>query len=261
MDFIDIHSHITWNVDDGIQTKEETIQAIQMAKKDGINSIVLTPHFVPGRSNQEDFDELTTAMNECIDVAKKYDIQAYLGCELFLNEDYLDMIEDQLFHSMNHSKYVLVEFDVRKEMNDNDSAEEKLYELLLRGYIPIIAHVERYFHKDIDIKRVEEWKKMGCFIQVNRTSLLSNNKKLKANVRSLIENNLVHFISTDTHSIEGKRICKMSDVYELLKEEYGSNNANLLCRDNALSILTNSKIQDTEIERKKSLFSKIFRRI
>lgn len=260
MKTVDLHAHITWNVDDGIQTKEETIQALQMAKNDGITDIVLTPHFIPGRFKQSDFDEITEAINECIQEAKKFDIQAYSGCELFLNEDYLEMIDSKCFHSLNQTNYVLVEFDVRKEMNENNDAEEKLYELILRGYIPVIAHVERYFHGNIDLKRVQEWMNMGCVIQVNRTSLMRKKSMSNTNAIELIENNLVQIIATDTHSSSGNRICKMSDAYDFIKNEYGEHTADLLCRINAKHILNNEKVENTDIRIKKSLFSKILRR-
>ena len=96
----------------------------------------------------------------------------YSGAEVFLNHEYLDMIDSKAFNTLADSKYLLVEFDVRRNMNHNDYAEDYLYELKVRGYRPIIAHVERYFPKGIDLERVQSWIELGCYIQVNRTSLL-----------------------------------------------------------------------------------------
>lgn len=261
MAYIDLHTHITWNVDDGIETKEDSLKALEMAKKDGIDALVLTPHFIPGRFKQDDYDEITEVMQECVDLAKTVGVQAYMGSELFLNEDYLDMVDQHLFHSINQTKYLLVEYDVRKDMNQNDSAEDKLYELIIRGYIPVIAHVERYFHSKMDISRVKEWIEMGCVIQVNRTSLLGlNGKKVKENAIQLIENNLAHVLSTDAHRIEGNRICRMSDAYEFLKENYGKKNADLLCFGNANHILNSEDVEKSEVVVQKSLFSRLFKR-
>lgn len=261
MNFVDLHSHVTWNVDDGIETKEDSRIALRMAEKDGIRHLVLTPHFIPGRFKQEDYDEITEVMEECIGLAEALGIHAYKGCEMFLNEDYMDMLDRHLFHSINHTKYLLAEFDVRKEMNRNDTAEDKLYEINLRGYVPVIAHVERYFHDDIDLDRVAEWVDMGYVIQVNRTSILGmNGNSAKANAIKLIENNLAHVVSTDTHRISGSRIEKMSDVYEYLKKEYGKENADLLCFENGMNILQGKAVSETDIVVKKSLFSKLLKR-
>ena len=40
--FIDLHSHIAWDVDDGIKTKEDAIKALGQAKEDGIMGIYPT---------------------------------------------------------------------------------------------------------------------------------------------------------------------------------------------------------------------------
>ena len=261
MSFVDLHSHVTWNVDDGIENKEDSYTALKMAKQDGIEHLVLTPHYIPGRFKKEDHDEITEVMDECIQYAKGLGIHAYKGCELFLNEDYLDMLDQHLFHSINDTKYLLVEFDVRKDLNENDSAEDKLFEISIKGYVPVIAHVERYFYQKIDLKRIAEWVDMGYVIQVNRTSLLGmNGNSVKQNARKLIESNLVHVVSTDTHRIHGSRIAKMSDVYEYLKKEYGKDNADLLCYVNGMNILQGKEVDETDISIKESRFSKLFRR-
>lgn len=80
----------------------------------------------------------------------------------FLNQSYLDMINDKMINSINNTKYVLVEFDVRKELSSRtESVEDKLYENSIRGYIPVIAHVERYFHGKLDFDCVSEWLNLG----------------------------------------------------------------------------------------------------
>ena len=48
MEFIDLHNHLTWDVDDGIPTKEDTITVLNQARREGIKTIVATPHFVLG---------------------------------------------------------------------------------------------------------------------------------------------------------------------------------------------------------------------
>ena len=40
MQFIDIHGHYAWDIDDGIKTKEEAYSALQIAKQNNIVAIV-----------------------------------------------------------------------------------------------------------------------------------------------------------------------------------------------------------------------------
>lgn len=58
-EMIDIHSHIAWDIDYGFPNKEDSVEALLNAKRDGISSIVSTPHFVPGQLDQELFDLIT----------------------------------------------------------------------------------------------------------------------------------------------------------------------------------------------------------
>lgn len=46
---------------------------------------------------------------------------------------------------IENTSYLLVEFDVRKELGKEYEVEDYLYEIEIKGYKPIIAHAERYF--------------------------------------------------------------------------------------------------------------------
>lgn len=254
--FIDVHSHIAWNVDDGIENESDTLKALQIAKDDGIEAIIATPHFIPGRYDDEDFKKITNRLNELKAIGKEYGIDIYPGCEFFLNDDYLMMLDKKLFHTLADSSYVLMEFDVRKEIGSVQEVEDKFYEFIIRGYRPLIAHVERYFHKEIDLKRIKKWIEMGCYIQVNRTSLLGlGGKQSQKNAELLLNDGLVHVIGSDMHRISGNRIGILSDAYDFIKQEYGVNNANLLCIENASKILVNEEMRMIKkLDKKKGIF-------
>lgn len=258
--FVDIHNHSAWNVDDGIESFEQAKASLLRAKEDGIEAIVSTPHYIPGRFSQIDVDEITNRQKELIALGKEIGVQIYMGAEVFLNQDYLDMFDKHLFHPIADGKYVLVEFDVRKNMDDNEDAEDMLYEIKYRGFIPIIAHVERYFHDGVDIERVMDWVDEGYIVQVNRTSLLKKGSTSQSNAFNLIENNLVHLVATDTHQVEGARKCIMSDVYEMLASEFGDECAEILCCENPKRVILNEKLIETEVVKKKTLWSRLFRK-
>lgn len=254
--FIDVHSHIAWNVDDGIENERETRIALKNAKNDGIQAMIATPHFIPGRYNKMDFKQVTQRLNELKSIGKEYDIDIYTGSEFFLNDDYISMLDENIFYPLADSSYVLMEFDVRKEIGSEQEVEDKFYEFIVRGYRPIIAHVERYFHKGIDLERIERWIDMGCYIQVNRTSLLGlGGKHSKRNADALMEAGLVHVIGSDMHHNEGTRVGILSDVYNFILHEFGEKNANLLCCENASKILMNKEMELMEkLEKKKNIF-------
>lgn len=260
--YIDIHNHMAWGIDDGMDCQENAKIALANARKDGVSKIIATPHYVPAQYDEVKLNEITERIKELTALAKDYDIEIYTGAELFLNSEYLDMLDEHLCPSLANSKYLLCEFDVRKEMNELDEleVEEKLYEIKVRGYVPVIAHVERYFHKKLDVERVKEWIKTGCIIQVNRTSLLGlHGSVCEDHARSLIEQGLVHVLASDTHHCLGERICKFSDAYEHLKKRYRETCAEILCKRNPEHIINDEELEMITIE-KKSVFKRLFGR-
>lgn len=249
MEFIDLHCHMAWDIDDGFESREDAEKALHQAREDGICGIVATPHFIPGVHDSEDVMYMNRRIRELREAAASYGIEVYSGSEVFLNDDYLDMIDRKECNTLNDTRYLLCEFDVRKDIDKNEQAEEQLYELAIRGFVPIIAHVERYFHGDIDTGRVRAWIDEGYVIQMNRTSLLGmHGKQMQKNARKLLQEGLVHVAASDAHRPQGKRICRMSDVYACIGKEAGRETADILCRINPGHIL-----RDEDVERSKAV--------
>ena len=242
MSFIDLHCHMAWDIDDGIDSRAEAQQALQQARVDGIVKLAATPHFIPGAQKEADVREMDQRIRELRELGKEYGVTIYSGCEMFLNDDYLDMDDGKYYNTINESRYLLCEFDVRKDIEKNSYADEQLYELSIRGLTPMIAHAERYFHKDIDVNRVKEWINNGYVIQMNRTSLLGMHGS--QNARRLLEEGLVHIVASDAHRTGGNRICRLSDVYQEIVKVTDTASAELLCTINPQHVL-----QDEDVER------------
>ena len=240
MNYIDLHNHTIWGVDDGIQEREETLSALESAANDGIVSLCVTPHIKPGIIDESLFNLIKQRFNEFESLANDFGIQAYLGSEILLNYDLFDVIDNELFIPINDTKYLLVEFDLRRDITGVTYINEYLEELIDRGFIPIIAHVERYFPKGIDLSAVKKWQSLGCLFQMNRTSLLGlHGKVLQNNCVKLLKNRLVSLMCSDAHNANGMRQLKLSDTYEVLGKFVGYNNARILLYDNPNKILNN----------------------
>lgn len=257
MQFIDVHGHYAWNIDDGIRSKEEAEEALQIARENGIIGIVATPHIMPGIHTQEDIKKIRQRIYELRVLAHQYQIGVFEGCELFLNDEYLDALKHHLFIPFENTQYLMVEFDVRKKIGTEYEVEERLYELQLQGYKPIIAHVERYFPDGINLKRVRDWVESGCVIQVNASSLLEvHGKTIKNNALQLIDHGLAHVVATDTHRSQGKRIPRMRQTFNVLSKKYDYRTVKQLLYKNPIHLLKNEEVE--VISRKKSLFKKLF---
>lgn len=236
--FIDLHSHIAWDVDDGIKTKEDAIKALEQAIEDGIMGICSTPHVICGKTDTNAFQNILLRQQELMEIARKMGVYIYSGAEMFMNIDFLDSLDNGIFQTLNESRYMLVEFDLSRDIHYISYIDEYLDELFCRGFIPIIAHVERFFPTGLDLEMIENWLEMGCLLQTNRTSLMGfQGKVIQRNAHHLVKNKMIHLVASDTHRTVGNRIEKLSDAYQVVIKLTDTEYADQLFLRNPLIIL------------------------
>ena len=236
--FIDLHSHIAWDIDDGIKTKEDAIKALEQAIEDGIMGICSTPHVICGKTDTNAFQNILLRQQELMEIAKEMGVYIYSGAEMFMNIDFLDSLDNGIFQTLNESRYMLVEFDLSRDIHYISYIDEYLDELFCRGFIPIIAHVERFFPMGLDMEMIENWLDMGCLLQTNRTSLMGfQGKVIQRNAHHLVKNKMIHLVASDTHRTVGNRIEKLSDAYQVVIKLTNTEYADQLLFQNPLIIL------------------------
>ena len=94
----------------------------------------------------------------------------------------------------------------------------------------LIAHPERYFD-DVNegIKTCKEWVNQGCYLQINRTSLIGVHGIYAEKIaHKLIKLGLAHVIATDAHESKGSRICRLDDIYFQIIKKYSQYQADML---------------------------------
>lgn len=247
MNFIDLHSHYAWDVDDGIETIEDCQAALKEAQLQNITKIVATPHITPGTTTINEFKQIKKRINELKDLAKEYQIDVYQGCEVMLNGDYLELLDNHQYLTINDGNYLLVEFNVTQKLPDD--YDDRLYEYGIKHNI-VIAHVERYFHRNIDLDLIRDWIDRGYIIQVNSTSLLGiHGSLIQENAYQLINNGLVHVIANDVHRPSGKRSVNLQETYNLLSKKYKKEDIKVLMHDNPLSIINGEMPKTIKIEK------------
>ena len=255
--FIDIHSHIAWGIDDGMPSIEDAQSTLELARIDGIVGICSTPHIIPGQLDRSIYDEIVSRQLELKEMSS---IPIYFGGEVMMNSEFIDGLDLGLYPSLNGSRYMLVEYNVLRDIHSIDYRDDCLYELKVRGFIPVIAHIERYFHSGLDYSIIDNWIDMGCVLQINRTSILGmHGKQIQSNALSLLDNGYCDVIATDTHRVSGNRISKLSDVYSVVSKRIGKENASVLMYENPKRILSDMDILNIEVVKKKKHFS-FFRR-
>lgn len=196
----DVHMHVIPGVDDGSWNIDMSITMIDMAFIQGIEKIIATPHssaFDMGREGVlESFEELKRQIQKRIPW-----LGLCLGCEVYCRKENLQVVlnnlQEGIYPSMNGTKYVLTEFYPGIEPDEALLCSEAL---LSAGWIPIIAHVERYKFLFGSNDCMEEFKKRGAFLQINALSVLDeDNEEIKSNALGLVERRLADFLGSDAH--------------------------------------------------------------
>lgn len=143
-----------------------------------------------------------------------------------------------MFQPLNESRYLLVEFDLSRDIHDISYADEYLQEIVYHNMIPVIAHVERYFLKGLDLKLIDYWLDCGYVLQCNRSSLVGiHGKLIQKNAMALLKRESIHLVCSDCHRANGSRVSKLSDAYDWICCNVSREYADLVCTKNPLLIL------------------------
>lgn len=218
-ELIDIHCHILPGVDDGSHDKKQSCRMLDLAWKNGITTIIATPHYMP-EGRHPSVDKLCGLVDELQDYADRqyYDITIYEGNEIYYHKEVPDLLQEGKILTLAGSRYVLVEFSPADEARYIRNA---LADIQSAGYDPILAHVERYMSlckKPYD--HIKELRDMGVLIQVNANSIEGKMGPVSKNVtRDLLKKQWVDFVATDAHSDHG-RSHAMEDCVRILQKKY-----------------------------------------
>jgi protein-tyrosine phosphatase len=227
---IDIHHHLLYGIDDGPRDVDSAVAQAEAAAADGITHIACTPHanevfeFSP-EANQERLAAIRERVGDKLTLG--------LGCDFHLSyENIAAAMENPAKYTINQGKYLLVEF---ADFMIPRGIDQIFSEFLLRGMQPIITHPERNPILQRDPKRLLDWMRNGCLVQVTAASLGERfGRRAQAAVWQMLEKDWVHFIATDAHNLNGRRPC-LSDAYQAVAKRLGRETAERLCVENPMA--------------------------
>ena len=201
---IDIHCHIIPGVDDGAKTRFQVRELLKMEYESGVRALILTPHHRKGmfEADRETVMKRASYVRDEIQ-SLKMDMKLYLGCEYHANSDMIEELRENPHFRINGSNYVLVEFS---SAHSFAKIRNWIYQLVTSGFVPIIAHIERYPAAVDRTEKVEELVNLGALIQVDAGAVLGEyGFKQKRISWMLLERYLVHFVASDAHDTENTR--------------------------------------------------------
>ena len=237
---IDIHCHIMPGVDDGSPDVATSLEMLRIADKNGITHIILTPHHKPMHHNVS--PEHNVAYRKKLqEAATEAGIKAKLfsGNEIYYSDETMEELIDGRICSLAGSDYVLVEFHPTNPFKVIQNAAGRVQ---AAGYIPIIAHVERYSDIVSHPARVRDLIQMGCFIQVNASSVMGKyGFGISHFTKKLLKEELVHFIASDAHDT-GRRAPHLLDCRNYVERKFGEDYGKKLFFTNPANVIRNELI-------------------
>ncbi|TRX04493.1 tyrosine-protein phosphatase [Flavobacterium gawalongense] len=221
---IDIHSHLLPGIDDGARTFEDTLRLTRALQGFGISQFITTPHIIQqvweNTPEQIRSKETTTVM----ELKKQGTTVPFKAAAEYLMDDQFV----RLFQSHNlltlKDNYVLVEMSY---INAPIQLYTILFDLQVAGYIPVLAHPERYLFYHYNFNEYLKLKAAGCLFQLNLLSVVGYyGAEIAKIAERLLQKGMYNYVGSDVHhdnhiaSFEQK--VKLKDVAPL-KEAIANN--------------------------------------
>jgi protein-tyrosine phosphatase len=224
-------------VDDGARNVKMMEQMIDASYESGVRVICMTPHH-----NPEYFECPMEAILEGYTAAVSYaeskypDMRVFLGQEIYCHHDSVNELLSGECLSLNNTRNVLLEFG---PFDDKSAIYSGVTRFLTSGFIPVIAHVERYSAMRSAKKEIAELRGMGARVQVNAASVIGKRGFfVKRFVMSLIKKGLVDVVADDSHDLDLKRPC-LGEAFKVISDKFGSEVAECLFCKNPIRVLSN----------------------
>lgn len=239
---IDIHCHMLPGVDDGAGNMSDALEMAELAASSGMKSVIVTPHCnIPGSyHNYWDYFMSENVRDLQNEIRKRnINLTVYSGQEVFLAPGFAELLKKGNFIGLNESKYLLVEFDMHETA---DVAYRKLQQIIAEGYVPVVAHPERYNFVTEQNEAVYRMKDLGALLQVNRGSIKGVfGRAVMKKADEIISTYQADFVASDAHS-QYRRTPYLADVHEFVSEEISSDYGDWLFKVNPKRVINNEDI-------------------
>ena len=199
---VDVHSHLVPGVDDGVKSVEEAVEIIQFLSQRGIRRIITTPHIYPdvypNTENQliKAFEQVRSRIDSL-----GLDVEIELAAEYFMHAELLKKLENNRpLLGFGKDRNILLETAFQDQPR---IWEHVIFELIVKGYKPVIAHPERYNYVAENPEVVRGWREQGIKTQINIPSILgAYGSKVRATAQMLIKKGWVDMIGSDIHRLD-----------------------------------------------------------
>lgn len=258
---IDLHTHILPFLDDGSSSMDESLRMAEQAVKEGIHTIIATPHHLTHRyyNHSREVKQAVQELNSNF-MQSNISLKVLPGQEVRMNNSFFKEWEEGSVLTLNHSRYLLIEFE---EDVTYEQMQEWIHEIQMLQLVPIIAHPERIPAIIKEPHRIEELIQLGVLCQVTCLTIVGYfGRKVQKTAEKLCRLRQVHLLSSDAHD-SIKRVYNWQNALDRLRKwagddwsQYVLQNANKVVLDQIIDVPTNERKHK---ERRNSFFSRYLR--
>ncbi len=240
---IDLHNHLLPGIDDGAKKVEETLQFLRLALRDGVRTIVATPHMKPGvyDNRRETILERMALVREAQKGDEAESVTLLPGAEVYFTADLPERARaGSLMTVADRGRYLLLELPYQQVPLGVD---DMIFKLRLLGITPLMAHPERVAYYLEDIERVTASVRLGALTQVTAGSITGRfGDKARDFALDMLSRNLLHVLASDSHDVR-YRPPVMSEAVRVAAGLVGEAAARRLVVDTPQSILDGREVE------------------
>jgi len=193
----DMHSHLLPGIDDGAQTVEESLDMVRAFQAQGYTKIITTPH-VHTQRYLNSTNDIMHARDTLLEAMEKENISfpVEIAAEYYADEHLLTLLEKGDILSFGDN-YLLCEFSFLMPPIGTDIIVK---EIKNAGYIPVLAHPERYEYWHGNVSIYERLRDQEFLFQANLPSVYGlYGPGPKITFEMLAKKGWVDFLGSDAH--------------------------------------------------------------
>lgn len=237
---IDLHVHLLPEWDDGAEDRSEAIKMCHVARRDGIEAVVCTPHVGRMTKHGDDMEAFQAGMSGLAELGARLPVKVYLGAEVFVHAGMVDNIKKYGL-TVNGSNYVFVEFPAESII---PGTHDLFFKLMLAGLIPVVSHPERNAAFAARPSLLCDLIEMGAIGQVTAMSLTGEfGPRTRKAAEVFLRHNLVHLIASDAHNAES-RPPRLRRAVEEAGKVVGPEKARAMVTEVPRAVLENKAVPD-----------------
>lgn len=194
---VDIHSHLLPGIDDGARTFDDTLRLTKALQGFGISQLITTPHIIEYVWDNYP-DQIKAKKADTLIELHKHQIKIpfHAAAEYMMDDHFVKLFQNGELLTLKDN-YVLVEMSY---INPPIQLYSILFDLQVVGYIPVLAHPERYLFYHQNFEEYLKLKKAGCKFQLNLLSVVGYyGEGITKISERLLQKGMYDFVGSDVH--------------------------------------------------------------